>query len=262
MSSTFNVRGDRPRPRTPREAVRGGPRRGRLAGFERIEEGRHEGVEHLGVAGRIRVNRLGEEAARPAAVAVVDGPEQVDAWHVPRVDQQVRRPRVRVLRLGEVAPRVGEPDHRHDAVLARPADQPLQAVGELLRDGVGRLARVGAAGRRLTGRTAHDALVAQRQRDDDVARIDRRQVSRAGVRLTFRFEARRDGDRVVAAARDVQHLPPARLQQFAEAAGVAAKVQLVAGAVRHGRSPEGDTGAAAHRPRAIARRRCRPRGAG
>ena len=113
----------------------------RLAGGDRVEQRRDDRMKHLRVSRRVGVDGLGEKAARPPAVPVIDGAEEVDARDVPCVHQQVHATDVSVLELGEIASGVVQSDDRLNAAFARPPNERLHAVDELQREGVARVLR-------------------------------------------------------------------------------------------------------------------------
>ena len=53
---------------------------GGLTGAHRVEEGRHDGIIHLGRARAVWMAAIGVKAIDPAALAVVDCVQKVDAY--------------------------------------------------------------------------------------------------------------------------------------------------------------------------------------
>ena len=202
----------------------------RLALFERLEQRRHEGADDLRVAGRVRMQRVVPEAFGPLPGPVVHGAQKVDARHVPRVDQEVHPPCVLVLDRRKVVACVAQRDDGDDVVLPAAFDEAADPGFELAEDGVLRCRRGAVL----------NALVAERQADQHVARIHGKQVADARIGGAFGREARRHRLRVVAAARLVQHFPASRREQFAQPSRVAFLPLVVAGAVGHRRSEHGD----------------------
>src|SRR5258705_1928553 len=161
---------------------------------------------------------------RPVPLAVVNRAKNIDGRHVPLRLLDVRAADVFVILWRVEVARVAEHDDGDDAVLPRAIDHRADAFQVAVIDGI-------LLGLRLR---FVEILVAERQADDHVARVDGHQVTRLRIRRPLGREARHQRSGVVAAPRLVQHLPAALRHQRAQQAGVAVAGEFVAAAVRDG----------------------------